>query len=48
VRVSGRSGLSQGERTQLSWTRGAQHFFDAVTGRRAEDESHNIGATMFA
>jgi sn-glycerol 3-phosphate transport system ATP-binding protein len=48
LRVSGRSGLSQGDVTRLSWARGAQHFFDAASGRRSEDESRHLGATMFA
>ncbi len=48
LRVSGRSGLSRGDVTRLSWARGAQHFFDAASGRRSEDESRHLGATMFA
>jgi len=48
VRVSGRTGLSRGSATRLSWARGAQHFFDAATGRRTEDESSHHGATMVA
>jgi sn-glycerol 3-phosphate transport system ATP-binding protein len=48
LRVAGRSGLSRGDVTRLSWARGAQHFFDTATGRRAEDESRRVGATMFA
>jgi sn-glycerol 3-phosphate transport system ATP-binding protein len=48
LRVAGRSGLSQGDATRLSWARGAQHFFDTTTGRRTEGESRRAGATMFA
>jgi sn-glycerol 3-phosphate transport system ATP-binding protein len=48
IRVAGRSGLSRGDMTRLSWARGAQHFFDAATGRRTEVESSHHGATMFA
>lgn len=48
VRVSGRTGLSQGEVARLSWARGAQHLFDAATGRRTEDEGSHYGATMIA
>ncbi len=48
VRVSGRTGLSQGDGTRLSWARGAQHFFDAATGRRTAEENSHDGATMLA
>jgi len=48
LRISGRSGLFRGEVTRLTWARGAQHLFDAATGRRIEDESRPVGATMFA
>jgi sn-glycerol 3-phosphate transport system ATP-binding protein len=48
IRVAGRTGLSRGVVTRLSWARGAQHFFEATTGRRLEDESSHHGATMFA
>jgi sn-glycerol 3-phosphate transport system ATP-binding protein len=48
VRVSGRTGLSQGDVTRLSWARGAQHFFDRASGRRTEDENRHHGATMLA
>jgi len=48
VRVAGRTGLSRGDDTRLSWARGAQHVFDAATGRRTEDEGSHHGATMFA
>ena len=47
IRISGRTGLSRGDVTRLSWTGGAQHFFDAATGRRVDRESHH-GATMLA
>lgn len=48
VRTSGRSGLSRGESTRLSWARGAQHLFDAATGKRIDDAIRHVGATMFA
>jgi sn-glycerol 3-phosphate transport system ATP-binding protein len=48
IRVAGRTGLSRGDVTRLSWARGAQHFFEAVTGKRSEDEGSHYGATMFA
>jgi sn-glycerol 3-phosphate transport system ATP-binding protein len=48
IRVAGRTGLSRGDVTRLSWARGAQHFFAAVTGKRSEDEGSHYGATMFA
>jgi sn-glycerol 3-phosphate transport system ATP-binding protein len=48
IRVSGRTGLSQGDVTRLSWARGAQHFFDRASGRRTEGEDSHDGATMLA
>jgi sn-glycerol 3-phosphate transport system ATP-binding protein len=48
VRVAGRTGLSPNDITRVSWVHGAQHFFEAATGRRSEDASSHQGATMFA
>jgi sn-glycerol 3-phosphate transport system ATP-binding protein len=48
IRVSGLTGLSLGYATRLSWARGAQHFFDRSSGRRAEGEDSHHGATMLA
>ena len=48
ARVAGRIGLSRGDTTRLSWARGAQHFFDAASGRRIEDEPTHDRATMLA
>ena len=48
IRVAGRTGFSRGDVTRLSWARGAQHFFEAVTGKRSEDQSSHQDATMFA
>lgn len=48
IRVPGRTGLSRGEVTRLYWASGAQHFFDAATGRRVDREDSHQGATMLA
>ena len=48
VRVAGRTGLSRGDATRLSWARGAQHFFDGATGRRIEERVTQDHATMLA
>ena len=48
IRVAGRTGFSRGDVTRLSWARGAQLFFEAVTGKRSEDQSSHQDATMFA
>ena len=48
ARVAGRTGLSAGERTRVSWAPGAQHMFDATNGARVEIEPSHQGATLFA
>ena len=48
VRVAGLTGFSGGDVARLSWARGAQHFFEAATGKRCDDESSHHGATMLA
>jgi sn-glycerol 3-phosphate transport system ATP-binding protein len=48
ARVGGRVGLSPADTTRLAWARGAQHFFDAASGRRTEREATCDSATMFA
>jgi sn-glycerol 3-phosphate transport system ATP-binding protein len=48
IRIAGRSGLSRGDVTRLSWAGGAQHFFDAATGKRVDNENSHHGATMLA
>jgi sn-glycerol 3-phosphate transport system ATP-binding protein len=48
ARVAGRTGLTSGDRTRVSWVSGAQHFFDEANGSRMEFELRHHGATMLA
>jgi sn-glycerol 3-phosphate transport system ATP-binding protein len=47
ARVGGRVGLRASDHAQLSWARGALHFFDAAGSRRDIDQ-HQESATMLA
>ena len=47
VRVSGSVALAPGDRTFVSWARGAQHYFD-VDGVRASAEVREPSPTLFA
>ena len=47
VRVSGSVALAPGDRTFVSWARGAQHYFD-VDGVRASPEVREPSPTLFA
>ena len=48
ARVAGRTGLTAGERTRVSWASGAQHLFGETNGARIELEPSHQSATMFA